>query len=104
MASPTQTIMFTAMPRGLAIDPARLPVSVLVSPRLTGATKLGAFPDWLDWTQNLKTKGMKITFDAGGATHTADIDTGILQPACGGRYSTKRPWLTNTRSTTSASG
>jgi len=81
MASPTQTIMFTAMPRGLAIDPARLPVSVLVSPRLTGATKLGAFPDWLDWTQNLKTKGMKITFDAGGATHTADIDTGILQPA-----------------------
>jgi hypothetical protein len=81
MAGPTQTIMFTAMPRGLSIDPARLPVSVLVSPRLTGATRLGVFPDWLDWTQTLKTKGMKITFAAGGATHTADIDTGVLQPA-----------------------
>ena len=48
MASPTQTIMFTAMPRALSIDPATLPVSVLVSPRLAGASqpvKPGRRPD-----------------------------------------------------------
>jgi hypothetical protein len=81
MAGPTQTILFTVMPRGVNIDPARLPVSVLVSPRLTGAAKLGAFPDWLDWTGRLKTNGMKITFASGANTVTADIDTAVLQPA-----------------------
>ena len=40
MASPTQTIMFTAMARGIAIDKPTLPVSVLVSPRLAGAPTL----------------------------------------------------------------
>jgi len=81
MASPTQTIMFTAMPRALSIDPATLPVSVLVSPRLAGAPTLDSFPDWLDWTQHLKTSGLKVTFAAGGQTHTVPVDTGPLQPA-----------------------
>ncbi|MGZ7036523.1 MAG: hypothetical protein ACXVIQ_15035, partial [Ilumatobacteraceae bacterium] len=81
MASPTQTIMFTVMPRGLSVDPVRLPVSVLVSPRLTGAAKLGSFPDWLDWTGRLKANGMKITFATGARTVTAGIDTAVLQPA-----------------------
>ena len=81
MASPTQTILFTVMPRGVNIDPARPPVSVFVSPRLTGAAKLGAFPDWLDWTGRLKMNGMKITFASGANTVTADIDTAVLQPA-----------------------
>jgi hypothetical protein len=80
MASPTQTIMFTAMPRGVTLDPARLPVSVLVSPRLSGARDLSAFPDWLNWTRRLKKDGMKITFAAGGLAHTAAIDTDVLKP------------------------
>ena len=57
MASPTQTIMFTAMARGIAIDTPTLPVSVLVSPRLTGATGLDAFPDWLRLDPDLKEDG-----------------------------------------------
>src|SRR5258708_3892940 len=80
MATPTQTIMFTAMPRGLSLDPASLPVSVLVSPRLAGAPTLGSFPDWINWTERLKTSGMRITFACGGQTHTADIDQSSLEP------------------------
>lgn len=81
MASPAQTIMFTAMPRALSIDPATLPISVLVSPRLAGAPTLGSFPDWLNWTEHLKTNGLQVTFATGGRTHTLGIDTDPLQPA-----------------------
>jgi len=41
-----QTVIFTAVPRGISIDRDPMPVSVIVSPRLDGATKLGAFSDW----------------------------------------------------------
>src|ERR1043165_5837145 len=80
MPSPTHTIMFTAMPRALSIDPATLPVSVLVSPRLAGAPTLGSFPDLLNWTERLKTNGLQLTFATGGQTHTVAVDTDPLQP------------------------
>ena len=48
-----QTILFTVMPRGVSINATKLPISVLVSPRLVGASNLGKFPDWLSWTQQL---------------------------------------------------
>jgi hypothetical protein len=80
MASPTQTIMFTAMARGIAIDKPTLPVSVLVSPRLAGAPTLDAFPDWLRWTKHLKDDGLKVTFAANGHSHTATIDPAPLRP------------------------
>jgi hypothetical protein len=80
MVSPTQTIMFTAMARGIAADKPTLPVSVLVSPRLTGAPTLDAFPDWLCWTNHLKDDGLKITFAANGDSHTATIDPRPLRP------------------------
>jgi len=81
MAHPTQTLLFTAMPRALTIDPRTLPVSVLVSPRLAGARTLGSFPDWLRWTDRLKTDGFEVTFKAGNRKHTVPIDTEPLQPA-----------------------
>jgi hypothetical protein len=80
MASLTQTILFTAMPRAIVIAPAALPVSVLVSPRLTGAPTLGSFPDWLNWTERLKANGLELTFASGGQTHTVEIDTDPLRP------------------------
>jgi hypothetical protein len=80
MASPAQTILFTAMARGIAIDKPTLPVSVLVSPRLAGAPTLDAFPDWLHWTKHLKDSGLKVTFAANGHSHTATIDTTPLRP------------------------
>src|SRR5438045_8765489 len=80
MASPTQTIMFAAMARGIAIDKPTLPVSVLVSPRLAGAPTLDAFPDWLNWTKHLKNDGLKLTFAANGHSHTATVDPTPLRP------------------------
>ncbi len=78
--APAQTIMWTAMPRGLTVDPATLPVSVFVSPRLTGAPALGSFSDWLTWTEHLKTDGLHITFAVGGQQVTVPIDPAPLQP------------------------
>ena len=48
--APSQTILFTIIPRGISLNPETLPVSVFISPRLRGADQLGAFPDWLNWT------------------------------------------------------
>src|SRR5690242_4606635 len=76
----TQTIIFTAMPRGVSLDGATLPVSVLVSPRLAGAPTLDTFKDWLTWTRHLKTSGLKIEFVCGNQTHSVAIDPAPLQP------------------------
>jgi len=75
----THIVLFTVMPRGISLNGGSLPVSVLVSPRLTGADRLGAFPDWLNWTTTLK-DGLTLTFRSGAQTATAKIDTKPLQP------------------------
>ena len=53
-----QTVLFTIIPRGITLDNGPCPVSVIVSPRLRGDNKLGAFPDWLKWTQRLREQGL----------------------------------------------
>ncbi|HEY0878484.1 MAG TPA: hypothetical protein VGE10_08515 [Zeimonas sp.] len=73
------TVLFTTMPRGIVANPATLPVSVLVSPRLVGADRLGAFPDWVGWTSRLKA-GAYLVFRCGAQTVTAAIDTAPLRP------------------------
>jgi len=75
-----QTILFTVMPRGISINAATLPVSVLVSPRLVGASTLGKFPDWLSWTQQLKDNGLELTFRCGAQTLTLPVDRTPLHP------------------------
>ncbi len=75
-----QTIQFTIMPRGLTLNPATLPVSVLVSPRLSGADNLGSFPDWLSWTQRVKDQGLQLVLRCGVKTMTVTVDTTPLQP------------------------
>jgi len=77
---PSQLMIFTAVPHSLRVNPGRLPVSVVVSPRLTGADTLGAFPDWRDWTRRRRQHGLRITFECQGATHTTDIPRTILRP------------------------
>lgn len=76
----SQTVLFTVMPRGISLNGATLPVSVVVSPRLGGADRLDAFPDFVDWTQKLATSGVQFTFRCGTRTATAAIDTAVLQP------------------------
>ena len=78
--APEQTILFTIIPRGISVNSATLPVSVVVSPRLVGESKLGAFPDWLEWTRRLKENGMVLVASCAGQTVDARIDTGILRP------------------------
>lgn len=75
----THTVLFTVCPRGMSVNPATLPVSVLVSPRLVGADTLGAFPDWLNWTASL-TAGLSLTFQSDTRTATVNIATKGLRP------------------------
>jgi hypothetical protein len=76
----SQTILFTAMPRGITLQGETLPVSVLVSPRLFGDTRLGKFRDWLNWTAHLKKHGLHLTFLCEGQTLALDIDREPLKP------------------------
>jgi hypothetical protein len=73
------TVLFTVLPRGVSLNPAALPVSILVSPRLTGADRLGMFPDWLDWTGRLH-QGATLTLKCGARTREVRIDRGPLEP------------------------
>ncbi|MCU1690293.1 MAG: hypothetical protein JWN20_2221, partial [Jatrophihabitantaceae bacterium] len=75
-----QQILFTAMPRGMTQNLDPLPVSVYVSPRLTGADRLGAFPDWVDWTGRLAESGLSLTFRAGARELTVPVSTSALEP------------------------
>jgi hypothetical protein len=60
----SQQILFTVMPRGLTQGGSPLPVSVYVSPRLAGAGRLDAFPDWRHWTSIVQ-HGFQLTFRCG---------------------------------------
>ena len=75
-----QTILFTVMPRGMQVNPGRPGVSVFVSPRLEGASNLGAFPDWLNWTAILKDHGLQLTFRSDTRTITLPIQQEVLEP------------------------
>ena len=76
-----QTILFTVLPRGVTINPATMPVSVFVSPRLHGADRLAHFPDWLDWTGDLSQRGLTLTLRCGAKTMSVDINRTPLRPA-----------------------
>jgi hypothetical protein len=75
-----QTVLFTVLPRGLTASGNTRPVSVFVAPRLYGADRLGNFPDWLNWTQNLKENGLQLELRCNGQSHTASIRTEVLRP------------------------
>lgn len=75
-----QTILFTVMPRGISLNSPTKPVSIFVSPRLDGADKLGAFPDWLNWTRHLRDDGLKLELHCGANTQTFSINGGGLRP------------------------
>jgi hypothetical protein len=76
-----QSVLFTVMPRGVILDGSTRPVSVFVTPRLTGDPTLGGFPDWRHWTTLLSESGLAITLACGAATQTVHIDRSVLQPA-----------------------
>jgi len=75
----THTVLFTVLPRSITVNPATLPLSVLVSPRLVGADRLGAFPDWVDWTARIR-RGLTLTFQCGTRRIEVRVDTAPLRP------------------------
>jgi Subtilase family len=75
-----QSILLTVVPRALSVVSDTLPVSVVVSPRLTGAPTLDAFPDWLTWTERLRDSGLDFTIAANGHAIDASIDIAPLRP------------------------
>jgi hypothetical protein len=75
-----QTILFTIMPRGITANGKTLPVSVFVSPRLSGADYLGAFGDWVDWTRKLREYGLKLRIQCGANQRDFPIDQRPLRP------------------------
>ncbi|MGW1072788.1 hypothetical protein [Streptomyces sp. NPDC002537] len=64
-----ETIRWTVLPDGVAAD-GTLQLTVLVSPRLTGGTALGAFPGFLDWPTTLAAyvKALQVEFAPDAAT------------------------------------
>lgn len=76
-----QTLLFTVIPRAVTLGSGTLPVSVFVTPRLTGDPTLGAYPDWRHWSRLLQQNGLKLQLAAGGTTQTLTVDTSKLQPA-----------------------
>ena len=75
----SQQILFTVMPRGIVSRGGDLPVSVYVSPRLTGSQRLGDFPDWRYWTELLQ-HNFTVTFRAAGREITRRLDPAPLRP------------------------
>ena len=76
----TQTIVTTVIPRGVALNADPLPVSVFVTPRLRGADKLGAFPDWQLWTRRLAEDGLTLTLRCGTNEQDVTVDPLPLEP------------------------
>jgi hypothetical protein len=70
----------TVIPRGVAMNTDLLPVSVFVTPRLRGEGKLGAFPDWQQWTRRLAEDGLTLTLRCGGKLHEVTVDPLPLDP------------------------
>jgi hypothetical protein len=73
-------VLFTITPRAVSVDAGTLPVSVYVSPRLTGADRLDAFPDWLTWTRRLRDDGLTLSIACGGRTLDLPIAREPLNP------------------------
>jgi hypothetical protein len=75
-----QSIFLTIMPRSISINTDGLPVSVFISPRLSGANNLGSFADWLEWTRKLYENGMELEFRSETRTLKFPINTKPLRP------------------------
>jgi hypothetical protein len=75
-----QTLLFTVIPRGVTIGGTTAPISVFVSPRLRGESKLGPFSDWRHWTTRLHDHGLSIELLCGGRSQVVAVDAGVLRP------------------------
>jgi peptidoglycan hydrolase-like protein with peptidoglycan-binding domain len=75
----THLLNAIALPAGAAGDGAGMRVSVLLSPRLSGADHLADFADWRDWT-GLAAGGLELRLSVGGASASVAADVSQLRP------------------------
>lgn len=74
-------VVFTPVPTAsITSNASTVPVSVLVSPRLSGSELLGDYDDWLYWTKRLLSFGLTITFECQGRTLDLALPLAQLQP------------------------
>jgi hypothetical protein len=73
------TITVLPIPHAIDDDGA-LTVSLVLAPRLSDAGRLGAFPDWLDWTTLLAEEAPRCELRFGSVLVPAEIDRAPLQP------------------------
>jgi hypothetical protein len=79
-AMPDQRVLLTTLPNGFSANGDRARISVLISPRLGGATRLADFPDFLNWTRKLRDGGVDIHFRIGASDIPAAVSTASLRP------------------------
>ena len=73
-----QSIVAVVLPAGT--DGGRPWANVYLTPRLSGAHLLSAFPDWLDWTGLVQQHGLSFSFSGAGHNATVAVDTSLLRP------------------------
>lgn len=74
-------IVLTPIPTvSVNVNADTVPVSVLVSPRLSGSTKRGDYGDWLHWTERVRTFGLAVTFECQGQTLEVALPVEQLRP------------------------
>jgi hypothetical protein len=76
---PSQNLVFVALPNGFAA-PGRPGLSLYLSPQLQDGATLSAFPDLLNWTGLVKSKGLSFTLTCGAKTTTVAADPSYLNP------------------------
>jgi hypothetical protein len=79
MLMASQTLTAVAVPAGTAPG-GRLRVNVYLSPRLSGATTLSEFPDWLAWPELVKNRGLSVTLRGSGGAASIAVTTTPLRP------------------------
>jgi hypothetical protein len=67
------------LPAGTGPD-GRLRAAVYLAPRLSGASSLDAFPDWVNWPALISQHGLTLTLACGANSATVAADPGPLRP------------------------
>lgn len=76
---PTQTLIFVALPNGLA-SANTLGLSLYLTSRLEDGATLAEFPDFLNWPALIQSKGLKFVLASGTQTATVAVDKNALRP------------------------
>src|SRR5262245_22948378 len=73
-----QALMALALPHGLSVVGPR--VSIFLAPRLTDGRNLREFPDWRNWTDRLRTGGLRVVLRCGNNRVSTHADLSGLRP------------------------